>query len=417
VRLDPEEAAAYAFQFWKLGLLDLSPKGAHFMQKFEQFVKRAWQWVRGQASTQQIFERIADGMYAQGRDPAALAILRQERTKPMIQQVVNSVARGYEHLYDIVLKPMDDRLRETGVPELTKIAQHLYAQTGERLEQRGLAQIIPQRTKKFMNELGGILGPDANAADEALRSIAEERDPASHEARVIRERLVGANGNGGYLHRMWRYQKMSGMESLGHIENYLPMQWSGDKIAGNTDAFLETMRNHQADIDALNRELEAKVRAGNPTARFEPLTPESITDMMANRNLKDAIPTGGILDANGTPTAHHALDRVFSFLSNKERSPFVEDNLVGSLSQYVKQAVKRAEFVARFGENGAKLDKLIAQAKESGATDQQIELARDSIDNIYGVKYSQMNPRCARRWGWCRPTRTSACWGSRCSAR
>jgi hypothetical protein len=75
--------------------------------------------------------------------------------------------------WDKLLRSMDDRLRDAGIEELTEIAQKLYAQTGEQLE-RGLAQDIPGRTKKFMNSLSVALGPDTDIAKRALIRVCEE---------------------------------------------------------------------------------------------------------------------------------------------------------------------------------------------------------------------------------------------------
>jgi hypothetical protein len=382
IRKDPEELAAYGFQFWKLKLLDLHPLASNWFEKLEQVMDRVWAWMRSMPSAAQTFQRVADGFYSEGTDAAAQAVLAQERTRPLVQQVVNTATRGYERLWDVVCASMDTRLRETGVSELSQIAAQLYARVGDRTEERGLAQSIPQRTKKFLNELGSILGNDANAAVEALRRLAND-EPAG----ALGQKLQG------YLKRLYNYQREAGVD-LGFVKNYLPMQWSGDKISEQKDQFIDMLRGHAQEIEALNAELRAKVKGD-----FDPLTPESIANMMANRNLRAGIPSGEVYDANGVPTNHHTEDRVFSFLSNKERAPFVEDNLLGSMTQYVKQSVKRAEYVRRFGEDSGKLEAMMASAKTAGATQQQLQLVRNSLDNIFNVRYNNMNPALRKALG------------------
>jgi hypothetical protein len=344
---------------------------------------RVWAWMRSMPSAAQTFQRVADGFYSEGTDAAAQAVLAQERTRPLVQQVVNTATRGYERLWDVVCASMDDApARDRRVGASARSPRMLYARVGDRTEERGLAQSVPQRTKKFLNELGSILGNDANAAVEALRGLANDEPPGA-----LGQKLQG------YLKRLYNYQREAGVD-LGFVKNYLPMQWSGDKISEQKDQFIDMLRGHAKEIDALNAELRAKVKGD-----FDPLTPESIANMMANRNLRAGIPSGDVYDANGVPTNHHTEDRVFSFLSNKERAPFVEDNLLGSMTQYVKQSVKRAEYVRRFGEDSGKLEAMMASAKTAGATQQQLQLVRDSLDNIFNVRYNKMNPALRKAMG------------------
>jgi hypothetical protein len=391
VRSDTEEAAAYAFQFWKLGLLpELHPKASSWFQKFHDYLAKVWQWVRGQANAEEIFERIANGMYANGPDAAAEAIMRLDRTKGLAQQTINAAAQGFEKLHDIVLSSYDDRLRDTGISALNKLAQHLYVQVGERLTERGLSQGMEQYTKKLHNEMHRIFGDNPDAVSEALRSMAQNREAKTHEAKLIREKLFGANGDGGFMHRMHVYQKAAGMKSLGKIPNFIPMSWSGTKIGEKRADFIAMMKRHQPDLDALNKELEAAAGKGND---FRPLTAEMIADVMSKRNQdKDVLGIHDTLDADGLPVANHVYDRVFNFLSNAEREPFTKSDLVASMGRYVTQAVRRAEYVRRFGERGEVWKDLMSQAKSEGATADQLELAQGALEDLYGTRYAKMNP-------------------------
>lgn len=374
---DPEEAAAYAFQFWKAGALDLKPQSAHLFQKIEQLIHRVWQWMRGQASAHEIFQRISDGLYANGKDYAAEVLARQASTRSGIQKVVNKATQEMEKLHDRLLTSMDDRLRETGISAINDVARHLYVRVGEQAAERGLAQAIPAMTKKWMNEFQQILGDDHEKAHQTMTDMAYGRTPADPEMAQQLRRLID---------KLYVYQRGAGV-GMEKLADYMPLQWSGDKISDNQPAFVELMQKHQADIDALNKKLKAKMGK-----HFRPLTPEKIAEMMANRNLKHAIPTGDVYDEMGAPTAWHTLDRVFKFLSNEERAPFVEDDLAGTMATYIKQSVRRAEYVRRFKEDSSGLTSLLERAKKEGASEQQLQLVRDSIDNIFNVRFAHMDP-------------------------
>jgi hypothetical protein len=369
---DSEELAAYAFQFHKLGLLELNPAGRNWIGKIQQLMEKAWAWVKDQPTAQQLLERIADGYYKDGGpDPVSLALLRQQRTANAAREVLAMATRGVDRLRDKLLTSIDDRLRETGVGEIHEIARDLYAQVGEESQRRGFAQAVPQMSKKWMNEFGRIVQGDPAAALTALRAIAAGDETASMAADLRR-----------FLDRMHQYLTAAG-DNVGYVEKYLPMQWSGDKIRANRAAFLALMHRHAADLAAIHPDL----------------TPEKVTQMMASRNLTAALPTGDVYDDHGVPTAHHLEQRVFGFLSNAERAQFSEDDLVASTNQYIKQAVKRAEYVRRFGNENEKLEAKLEAARARGATDEQIALVRDAIDAVTGAKFARMDPNLRKVFG------------------
>lgn len=370
---DQEELAAYAFQFWKQGKLKLRPAAEGWFQKLQNWLEDARAWLTNQPGADKIFERIADGYYRDDGDnisPVERETLQDSRGA--VKKIINAAAQGMMKAQDTLFSVYDDRLRNTGVGELITLAKKLYTQVGEETDARGLAQDIPIMTAKWMNDFSRVIGADANVAQQTLDAMANG-DESSEHAKDIRR----------FLNRIYNYMIDAGVD-VGYMEKYLPMQWSGDLIGQQEAEFIDMMRKYQPQLDALNKELK---REGERR-----LTPESVYQVMSQRNLKDAIPTGDLYDFNGTPTAHHVQERVFRFLTNEDRAPFTEPNRMGSIGQYIKQAVKVAEWSRRFGADSSGWNTLVEQARRRGATDKDIALANDFKDAIYGVKYNQMDP-------------------------
>lgn len=370
---DAEELAAYAFQFWKLGKLKLGPDTLSWMEKLQKLFTRVLEYLKDEPSFEKLMTNISNGYYRNGGpSPLELAIARNSRGE--VRQVMADATRGLLSVYDKLLGTNDDRLRESGNGALGKIGRLLYTQVGEKTETRGLAQEIPVMTARWMNEMAKVMGNDAAQTMRTLEAMAMG-DESSDHAKQFRS----------YLNKIHNYLRGAGVD-VGYMKGYVPLQWSGDKIRANEDGFKAMLARHQKQIDELNKALK-KTGAGK-------ITIDSITEMMMNRNLKDAVPTGDLFDPDtGVPTAHHVEDRVFSFLKNADRRPFVEDNLIGTMGQYVKQVVKHAEYARRFGPEGKRYENLLREAKATGATQEQLDLVRDSKDAIFGAKYNRMDPK------------------------
>ena len=363
---DPEELAAYAFQFYKRGMLKLGPETATWLDKLVKVIEDVKNWLLDQPGHEELFQKIAEGYYKDGGpSPMELAALRE--SKGAARRIVSDTARGLLAVYDKLLSAVDDRLRAAGVSELTDIAKEFYTQVGEKTSRRGMAQEIPIMTNIWMNRLAKVLGDNAGVAAAALEEMAlgNEDSPKAKELRT-------------FLNQMRTYMKQAGVD-IGYIQGYLPMQWSGDKIANDEDGFIAMLEKYTPQLKELG------------------LTPQRAWAMMSQRNVSSAIPSGDVFDPDGKPTMWHSQERVFSFLSAEDRRPYVEDNLIGTLGQYVKQAVKRAEWERRFPGNS--WEKALTAAEKRGAKPEDIAIAKDLKEAVFGAKYNRMNPTWRRVLG------------------
>ncbi len=300
-----------------------------------------------------------------------------------VREVTATAFHLLDKVYDAALYPFDTRVRDMGNPHLDAIGKAMYAQVGEKTGARGLVQEIPAQTKARMNALDRIARDPSGSFETTLKEMAAGKDSDATDQ-------VMAGKIRGWLNEQHAYLRDAGV-AIGHERNYIPMSWDATKIAARKGEFTEMLRGHQADIDQLNAALK-KNFVETEGKKFQPATPESIAELMANRGTATDEFLGSAYDEHGTPNADFTLNRVFGFLKNEDRAGFVHDDLQGGLQRYAKQAVRRAEWSRRFGEQGEKWDAQLAKAKEYGMTPEQEKLMQDYKDAAFGAKLHDMNP-------------------------
>lgn len=383
---NPEELMAYGFQAWHAGELSIAahPKGA--IHQVFQYLAAKWEqvnnWLRDQPSAEQMLGQIRDGAFADGGpSPAEIALSKAARPLARVREVTKSAFQLVDKLYDNVLYPYDTRMRDFGNPHLDALSKEMYARVGETSTRRGLVQEMPIQIAKHLNALDKIMRDPSGSFGKTLEEMAAGGDAAATD-KAMAGQIRGWND------KMLDYQREAGV-TIGKVKDWLPMSWDGTKIMSNKPAFIDMLSKHGADIDTLNAELRDKSGKGED---FKPLTPESIADMMGNRGTATGEFVGNAFDEHGAPQADHTLDRVFHFLDNADRRPFIKDDLVGGLMRYARQAVKKAEWSRRFGEDSAGWDARVAKARELGMTDDQADLLKNYKEDAFSAKLHDMNP-------------------------
>lgn len=377
---DPREMAAYAFQFWHSGDLQVGPQTNTIFQKLVAWWGKINDWLRNQPDAQKLMEQIRDGQFADGpADPATKALATAPAVLRRVRIATAATFKMIDKIYDAALYPFDTRVRDMGNPFATQLAKQLYNQVGEE-GARGLANARPAFTKKFMNQLDNIAKAHSNFGD-TLKDMVLKGDAGATDQ-------IAAKKVRAWLNQLHQYQADAGIP-IKKLAEYMPLSWDGEKIRGSKSAFTALFRSHQADLDKLNAELLAKTK-DNPD--FKPMTPESIWNAMQKRGTATDEFVGGAFDENGAPRNDHALDRVFSFLTNAERAPFVKDDLHSGLMRYAKNAVNSSEWSRRFGHDSSLWNEKMAQAKEYGMTKDQEKLMKDYKDAIFGARLHDMNP-------------------------
>jgi hypothetical protein len=183
---DPEEAAAYAYQFWAAGKLTIGPAAKGFFARVKEAIAKALGvWTKDQRA-EEILRYFHSGEFKRDMgapDAVGRALIEAGRNKA-IDKVV-SFTRPMVELGQALAVAGGERLRSSDVPALADLA--------DRMKLRGTAQgkdsgyIPAARTThmRFMNELAGQLnGVDPKHLDEAVQAMQRGEKAASPEARL-----------------------------------------------------------------------------------------------------------------------------------------------------------------------------------------------------------------------------------------
>ena len=281
----------------------------------------------------------------------------------------------------------DRRLRATGNPWIVRIADALHIPAGSQEQAASFIGRKMQALSKFGQAVRGahktLDAGDVLLVGDVLRRA---RDPADVSKRVRR----AADRTRALFQDMRQYLLDAGVE-LGDIgPDYYPMVFDANALELDRETFVELLTN--ADFDVQVRELMDRAGDRGDKRAFVKKLHAGLVEQ------------GGLADGDGdelsgpgdrvfTPWFRFQNSRQLAFLwdgsdaARRHRGTvdaFLSHDHSAVLSTYVQSAVKRAEFTRAFGPKGSKLKTWMDNAKAAGATDREMELARNAVNASLG---------------------------------
>jgi hypothetical protein len=299
----------------------------------------------------------------------------QGRNRVVDHLLGGEVAKAVARTGSAVAGIGSQRLRDTGVAPLVKIADLVHKQTGGVGSDPGFITASQIKRTQVLNGLAGKLTDysqvDIKAAFNALQLHEKPTDSSQAAiARHIRD----------VFDYMYDYQKEAGVRlgDLGVGKDYVHDMWDTAKVAANQDKLKAILQRHYD--------------AGDVTS-----TPDQIiAGLLRNEGSEFGLDR---TEDPGRPAAQHAKERILKFLSREDKVPFLEDDPLRVIGNYVTQGSKRAEWARRFGDDNSKLDYLMAQAKEHGATPEQIKTAQSFVAGVNGSLGAAISPKARQLFG------------------
>lgn len=335
---------------------------------------------------------------------------------PRVRAVTRWVNRRIVPVTDALLKNMNTRLRESGVPAMREMATLLAQRTGEfRSDRRNsLRHNWTQERDRFMNRLHRIIGNiDEKTNERLVRALQERKRPRGDVGKLY-------DSVRAYLDDMYDYMVEAGVQ-LGKKSEYFPIVMDREALAANRDEFF-----------ALHREFEPQIRE-----RFKRWTQDKIDALPKNpknmtkaekkelrrlRNIYDTIDKRDIDELIGElydmaqygarthympgvdftnpghkPAFKHANHMTSDFifehgsLEQKRRfAKFQSKNLAGVLAGYTNRATRRAEW-ERLNLT-EEIDRLMIKARDQGASSAQLEMMRDYVNMEMGTYNDDWHP-------------------------
>lgn len=338
---DPEERAAYAYQFWAEGLLRIGPTGTGVFNTIRKFLRDLFGIVTAGQRGEDLLQAFHDGKFA---DPSTVQEVLQDLNDKSGDRLRNKMERAAPALVKAtraVFTPAVDRLRSFENDSLNELADKFFTDTGR----SGFIQNKYQQEGVWMNRLATLLeGTTATERREAIDQL-QAMAPKSPLAKALAK----------YNKDIYEYMRDAGVKSwdsqkkafvpLREVQNYFTRSWDADAIAGN-----------RAEFEALLRK-EGGVSATDAAA---------IADNLARGTEARPGPKEEGFDLGYMPYAPHTSERVLTFINQSNAQAFAKfqhKDLADIMTMYTRSAVHRAEYAREFGNNG---ERIVALVKSSG---------------------------------------------------
>lgn len=374
---DPEERAAYMYQIWAANpkALTIGPATRNVFQKMADFIRSVLGIWSNDERALHIMRYFNDGSYAQSMgapNATRRALMDPGRNKAV--EVAKTFTQPLGKLAEALLSTGDARLRDTNIPALNQLADLIKRSGTDTGGDQGYipaSRIAATKQLSAMAETLSKYSPETLTA--ALNVVQSKGVPGTPEVTAavqdIRAILRGTK----------HYMESAGVKMGDLGSEYFPRVWDTHYISQNEQAF----RNM----------LEPYVRSGefkgNPSDFIR-----SLTSRMGNEF--------GI--ETSTPGMQFTKKRDLDFLKAADVAPFLEKDLMGTLGSYITQATRRAEWERRLGgwdENlkETQLMTLMREAKEQGATSDNLKVAGEYLKGVDGTLGDNINPHARRIMG------------------
>lgn len=382
---DGEERLAYIHQFAQAGLLKLPhTPGTTLLAKVRKFLRRVFQMVSDQ-------ERAVDLLYSfergdfRGLEPSAAGrVIAKSIDQGTWLKNGTKAFDGVMQAAAALTVPAHTILQESASPTARKIADLFFTNPGDGNsggKEPGYLNERNQQMRRYNNvfrEAVGDLG--AEQRRELLEAMQNEtptadvRDPDVADAK---ERLHGM------FERFHRYMTQEKGLRIGKInKDYFPVVYDAEKVRDGAFAAMlheKYAGELQVMVDAINKKREGQDQS-------DPINAEQLVDAIVRRIAGENPMDDASLDPlreDGVlrPWFAGGERRTLNFLKPEDRAPFLEKDLVLSMSRYVRQGVRAAEYSSRFGRQGALLARQLDAVKGELEQASQVMLKEGDLKN------------------------------------
>lgn len=351
---DGEERLAYIFQFWAAGRLDL-PGGrpATLLGKVRQFFRRVLGRVSDAERATAILQAFHEGKLS---EPSAAgqviaSLMNQGTFTPKQLRKMDKVVQGAHAL----LTPAENILAKSESKTAQALAREFFTNPGDdvagKLEPGYLNStrtVAARYVNAFARSITGLSDRDLRDVADLMQGEVELSDipyaPHREAVAAIRNQLQ----------EFYKYATENGVQMKHAGEKYFPVTWSLKSLMENRDGFISMLMTHYAD------RMDAAAKMG----RITPLeAAERIHTVLLNRNGTDGKVDVRRDDGVLAPFFANQENRELNWIAPEHRKPFLQKNLVATMTGYFHQGVRAAEYTSRFGANGEILAKKLDQIR------------------------------------------------------
>ncbi len=375
---DPEERAAYMYQFWASDDLTIGDQTKTVFGKIADFIRSVLGIWSNDERALHILDYFHQGDFAKdlggrnARDVVEMRAMGPGHNRAVEQ--AKKMTQPLRELGEALGVAGAQRLRDTGIPALRELADvmklHGTAEGDDPGYMPAARREHSMRMNKLAKNLRDVSGQGLRAALESLQSksnAAIDALPAAEQAAARAAKVTLRK----HLDDTFDYMQANGVRvsDLGYGKDYFPRVYDAAYVS-----------SHQAEFKAV-------------------LARHGVSDTQAVAN--KLMVTGGaeFTVEVDKPGMQNLKPRKLAHIPDDELAPFMRKDALEIISSYTMQATRRAEWAVRFGDDGKRIEQLLAQAKREGATDSDLDAARKFVRSVDGTLGDSINPEARRLMG------------------
>lgn len=401
-----EARIAAGYMAWKLGVIKPGPNTEAALSNLLDRAKNMVGLATGSDYAQRILGDFAAGRIAARVKERGMAgydfKANEARARGGLQKAVDAIGNIKERLLAPLNRAIESntqRATESGIPAYRKISALIHKPQGAAGEDRGMAREAVHKTAEFADKASRIvkdLTPfqQRRVLDLLQRATPDEALDSDKRSPAVRDAVRGIRA---LMDESLDYMKEGGVK-VTKTPNYYPVQldihddFSASKLAGllarkdsaGKPKFEAAIRDFFAEID----------EDGNKVPSTKPF--KDLVDDLVEGARESGMPA---TTAEGTPNFTGANQRIMRFIYNLGDAKDIKDfadlqvkDMAESLARYFDPMVKRTEYARRFGDDGARLQTMLADMEKQGATPEQVQHARDMVSAALGTYGQDASP-------------------------
>lgn len=365
---DAEERAAYMYQFWAADpkSFKVGPETKGVLTKLQDFFMRVLGMWTNDERALHIMEHFHQGDFA--GDPSAFARAMDAAGRNAVIEKARSFTQPLANISDSIMGAGAARLRDTGIPALRELADAMKLHGTSEGDDVGFIPAARTERTRMMNAIADKLtGYSQEHLDDALNALQTKGTAATPEGRLAARAVRAA------LDDAYKYMTDAGVKvnDLGLGKDYFPRVYDLDYISRHSQEFQTVLEKHGFSTKEARGVVGKLMAADGNEFRVE----------------------------TTRPGMQHLKERKLKDVPDAELAPFMQKNLYGILNSYMTQAARRAEWAKRMGDDGSRLHELLAQAKEQGASQRDLEVAERFVKGVDGTLGDNLSPELRRLQG------------------
>lgn len=400
------ERLAYMYQFWQAGALTLGPETKTIFHRIMTYLRELTKLLSNDQQAELILQAFDDGKFSDKTKTSVVAKVMMadiNARNAMVEKAV-ALAEGPIGRLKKVAVSAHSTLHDSGYDDLKDIANLFWLKPGERNADgsQGMFEARKQKASQYLNKMQTVLRKLAPKDLEAVRDALLREDGMAPKDMVQNQAYKDIRA---LLDEVHNYFDTAGVkrlveamspgarkewEKIPKRKNYFPVVWN---VMGQEAEFVaDLMKHHQREImERLQMLGFDDYKETSKHLEYAQAIVVRLTNTQGDRDLGETSTSLGF-----SPMMSAVNERTLEWITAPEMTKYRSQDLVETMTSYIMQAVKRAEYVRQAGNGGAtiKMKLSLAYTKmlekrlwDAGATDAD-ELAQKMM-GTYREEYLQ----------------------------